>query len=283
MALYPTRRDSHWQRCRKCRHTALLAAIAAVTAVLAVVDGAEKVPYHDSLLSGENWLLELKLTRNPHRFKEQLGMKLPVFLSLVSELERLTNLGNKKLVSLEEQVAIFLYTVTGNESTRKTAERFQHSTQTISRYINSITDALNSSQFYNKYVRLPPSTVPPEIEDNPKYYPFFRNILASIDGSHISATPPTDDQGRYRNRKGTITQNVLLSCTFDMRFCHVLSGWEGSVADGTLFNDARAHDLKIPRSKQYLADAGFPLCNALLVPYRGVRYHLKEWGKANLK
>jgi hypothetical protein len=32
---------------------------------------------------------------------------------------------------------------------------------------------------------------------------------------------------------------------------------------------------------QYLADAGFPLCDGLLVPYRGVRYHLKEWGRAS--
>ena len=33
----------------------------------------------------------------------------------------------------------------------------------------------------------------------------------------------------------------------------------------------------------YLADAGFPLCDVLLVPYRGVRYHLKEWEQANLR
>jgi hypothetical protein len=30
--------------------------------------------------------------------------------------------------------------------------------------------------------------------------------------------------------------------------------------------------------KYYLADSGFPLCDVLMTPYRGVRYHLKEWG-----
>ena len=39
----------------------------------------------------------------------------------------------------------------------------------------------------------------------------------------------------------------------------------------------RLTDLTIPHGKFYLADAGFPSCDSLMVPYRGVRYHLKEW------
>jgi hypothetical protein len=30
-------------------------------------------------------------------------------------------------------------------------------------------------------------------------------------------------------------------------------------------------------------DAGYPLRDNLLVPYRGVRYHLAEWGRANVR
>jgi len=33
----------------------------------------------------------------------------------------------------------------------------------------------------------------------------------------------------------------------------------------------------------YLADAGFPSCGALLTPFRGVRYHLREWAHGNQK
>jgi len=43
------------------------------------------------------------------------------------------------------------------------------------------------------------------------------------------------------------------------------------------------HDLSIPEGKYYLADAGYPLCDALLVPFRGVRYHLREWEKSGLR
>jgi hypothetical protein len=72
-----------------------------------------------------------------------------------------------------------------------------------------------------------------------------------------------------------------MACSFDLRFVYVLSGWEGSAADATIYHDARHTDFHIPAGKYYLADAGFPLCDELLVPYRGVRYHLNEWQRAD--
>jgi hypothetical protein len=68
-----------------------------------------------------------------------------------------------------------------------------------------------------------------------------------------------------------------------MRFLYFLSGWEGSAADATMYSHSRLTDLSIPVGKFYLADAGFGLCDALLVPYRGVRYHLAEWGWADTR
>jgi hypothetical protein len=39
--------------------------------------------------------------------------------------------------------------------------------------------------------------------------------------------------------------NILAACTFDLWFCYVLSGWEGSAADGQVFDDARKVDFAI--------------------------------------
>ncbi|KAJ3982394.1 hypothetical protein F5890DRAFT_1392557, partial [Lentinula detonsa] len=50
-----------------------------------------------------------------------------------------------------------------------------------------------------------------------------------------------------------------------------------------IYDDARRSTLRIPNGKYLLADAGFPSCDALLVPYCGVQYHLKEWEQANLR
>lgn len=134
---------------------------------------------------------------------------------------------------------------------------------------------------YSRYVKLPPpDQTPPEIASNPKFYPFFKDVLGAIDGTHIEATVPQEDTARFRNRKGGISQNVMLLATMDGRVAFALSGWEGSAADGRVFEDARNRGLVIPPGKMYLADAGFPLRDYLLVPYRGVRYHLQEWAKA---
>ena len=86
-----------------------------------------------------------------------------------------------------------------------------------------------------------------------------------------------------RNQKGFLSQNCLFVCDFDFFFTYALSGGDGSAADATLWNDAHIQDLRIPRDKYLLADAGFGMSDALLVPYRGVRYHLKEWRQAHLR
>ena len=62
-----------------------------------------------------------------------------------------------------------------------------------------------------------------------------------------------------------------------MQVCYCLPGWEGSAADGRVYEAARSSNFRIPNGMYYLADAGFPNCMDLLVPYRGVRYHLREW------
>ena len=53
--------------------------------------------------------------------------------------------------------------------------------------------------------------------------------------------------------------------------------------DAHVWEDALEHDLIIPAGKYFLADAGFPLCDQLLVPYQGVRYHLAKWGHTRVR
>jgi len=73
------------------------------------------------------------------------------------------------------------------------------------------------------------------IADNPKFYPFFKGALGALDGTHISSRPPSSIRARYRNRKSGVSQNVLAATTFNMHFCYILSGWEGSASDGGSF------------------------------------------------
>jgi hypothetical protein len=136
--------------------------------------------------------------------------------------------------------------------------------------------------FYHQYVQFPSASDDPSIfiSSNPKFSPYFKDAIGAIDGTHIAACASASDRVRYRNRKGFLSQNVLAACTFGLRFCYVMSGWEGSAADARLWQAACESDLHMPEGKYFLADAGFGLSMALLVPYQGVRYHLREFASS---
>jgi hypothetical protein len=153
------------------------------------------------------------------------------------------------------------------------------------RILHRLVNACTCAEFYERYVKLPSENTPlaSEIEENPKLFPYLKDCLGAGDGSHFLAFVCESLRARCRNRKGDISQNVFAVCDFAMRFLYVVAGWEGSVSDSRMYEDARSSTFTIPANKYYLGDAGFPLCDHLLVPYRGVRYHLKEWGRANAK
>ncbi|KAH1046439.1 hypothetical protein J1N35_037223 [Gossypium stocksii] len=130
-----------------------------------------------------------------------------------------------------------------------------------------------------KVIRLPDESTPSEIRNNPRFYPYFKDCVGALDGTYVRASVPLNIQGRFHSRKGGTTQNVLAAITFDLKFSYVLAGWEGSAHDSRILSDAlsRPRGLKIPEGKYYLADAGYGIRNRYITPYRGVRYHLKEF------
>ena len=88
-------------------------------------------PYHTSILTGQGWVDEL-LGGHPERIRTELGMHKDIFLALVSKLRDLGHT-DSKYVSLEEQVAIFLYASVTGLTVRHLGERFQRSNETISK------------------------------------------------------------------------------------------------------------------------------------------------------
>ncbi|KAK4388244.1 hypothetical protein Sango_2431000 [Sesamum angolense] len=105
--------------------------------------------------------------------------------------------------------------------------------------------------------------------------------LGALDGTHVEVRVADSEKGRYWNRKGQIFVNVLGVCDIEGKFIYVLSGWEGSAADSRILRDAvnRPTGLKVPNGNYYLCDNGYPNGEGFLTPYRGVRYHLKEWDR----
>ncbi len=141
-----------------------------------------------------------------------------------------------------------------------------------------IVQALATPPFYTTYVQPPDanSPTPPEIQNSPKFYPFFNHALGAIDGTHIHLVSSLTEL--YESR--VLSQNCVAACSFDLCFTFFFSGWEDSTACSTLFFDAFPIDFPVPGGRYYLADAGFTSSEKLLVPYQNVLYHLFEWDQA---
>jgi hypothetical protein len=106
----------------------------------------------------------------------------------------------------------------------------------FNRQFNSILDAL--LYLHRDVVELPGDSTSTQIQNNSKFFPYFKDCLGALDESHIPCCVPENTTAAFRNRKGTMTQNISGVVSFDMTFAFVYAGWEGSAHDGQVLKDA---------------------------------------------
>ena len=60
-------------------------------------------------------------------------------------------------------------------------------------------DIFSSPTFYTNYMKLPTADDPvsKEIQQNPKFWPYFKDALGAINGSHIKFSAPASLQDVY--------------------------------------------------------------------------------------
>ncbi|KAL8513682.1 hypothetical protein ACS0TY_012975 [Phlomoides rotata] len=105
---------------------------------------------------------------------------------------------------------------------------------------------LRDTRHLYKRLLITPSPVP--ADSNDYRWKYFKGCLGALDGTYIPVRVPQQDIPRYRNRKGTVSVNVLAVCDHNMNFVFVLSSWEGSAADSRILRDAitRPNGLRVP-------------------------------------
>ncbi|XP_057796913.1 uncharacterized protein LOC131012948 [Salvia miltiorrhiza] len=180
-----------------------------------------------------------------------------------------------RYVIVEEQVAMFLSVLVHHKKNRVVRFDFWRSGQTISHYVHVVLKAILK---LHVLLLVKPKPVTEDCSDS--RWKWFKGCLGALDGTYINVLVPNIDKSRYRTRKGQISTNMLGVCDQNMKFVYALPGWEGSAADSRILRDAlnRPHGLRVPRGNYYLVDSGYANSEGFLAPYRGVRYHLKEWG-----
>ena len=108
-------------------------------------------------------------------------------------------------------------------------------------------------------------------------FSYLQNCIGAIDGMHVPITIRQDNASPYRNRKGTLSQNIMFACDFNLKFTFISSGWEESASDAGVLRSALGKGFIMPVGKFYLVDGGYANTPSFLAPYRGVKSHLNEF------
>ncbi|KAH9792262.1 DDE Tnp4 domain-containing protein [Citrus sinensis] len=178
---------------------------------------------------------------------------------LVCELLQSRGLKARGSLAVEEQVCMFLHTLSHHVKNRIIGSRFFRSGETVNRYFNSVLNGV--LQLHDVLLRVS-DPVPENCTDERRKVHVLEN-----------------DKPRYRARKGEIATNVLGVCSRDMKFIFVMPGWEGFASNSRVLRDAlnKSTGLKVPTGYYYLVDAGYTNAEGFFIPYKGTGYHLSEW------
>ncbi|WZZ67157.1 hypothetical protein YC2023_078527 [Brassica napus] len=96
-------------------------------------------------------------------------------------------------------VATFLLIVGQDSKHGYTKDTFKRSKFTISKNFHKVLCALNT--LAPDLMVKPGVTTAAKISESTRFYPYFKDCIGAIDGTHIFAMIPTSDVPSYRNCK----------------------------------------------------------------------------------
>ncbi|KAL4564309.1 hypothetical protein LXL04_028369 [Taraxacum kok-saghyz] len=192
--------------------------------------------------TGEMWMNDV-LNGSPIRNANAFRMHPNVFVKLGRELELKYGLKSSNKMLSVEKLGIFVYILAVGLSNRDVGERFQRYGDTISRAFHEVLEAITArgkcfQGLACDIIRPKDPTfqsIPLQMKEDKRYMPYFKDCIGCIDGTHILACKPENEQLRYIGRKGVSTFNVMVTCDFDMCFTFACVGWEGSAHDTRVF------------------------------------------------
>ncbi len=238
----------------------------------------QPTPYfsEDDLIRRASHLVhDIVYSDNPHRCHDCYRMNKDSFIRLCQLIEQsVEETGN---LSVEVQLAIYLDWISHYPTLRKQHEMFKLSHDRILFARRNVRRAIMKN-IYPQYVRFPSQVANLQGNHRMKY---FQGAYGCIDGSHFPIEVRSTEKDNWRNRKGFISTNALLITDVEnnLLFIYAMFGAEGCGGDSVVLRYASANDLNWLINGFLIGDAGYALSRHLLTPYRGVRYHLKEFSE----
>ncbi|XP_020597737.1 RING finger protein B isoform X3 [Phalaenopsis equestris] len=165
--------DRRWIRSRNAVRVTWAAAIA-IFLLEYYQSGSTRISCMTSSFVGDKWVDEM-FFGHPIRFNNIFRMTVPILMDLLQELSLNHNLQGSSSTMKREVLTITLYILSQNESIKCAMERFQHSSETISRYFSKVIQSLVSITVKIVKPENPSfASTPEQIASDPRYMPYFK-------------------------------------------------------------------------------------------------------------
>lgn len=132
-----------------------------------------RIPRNTFHVKGHEWVMHV-LTGHHMRCKDEFRVSCQIFRSLTRVLKENTGLQNTRNTTVEEQLAMFLLVLGHGATNRHLMERFQHSGETISRFVGGVLDHVLHLQKNLIHMPTVDAPTPDRIATNKKFYPYFK-------------------------------------------------------------------------------------------------------------
>jgi len=136
----------------------------------------ERLPRRTTTESGSQYVYAMLNNPNREPLFEMCRMYKEPFIAIVGLIRHLLPPGH---ISPEESFMMFMKVLAHSDRNRAIQDRFNHSGETVSRHFGNVLHAI--TQLAPEVIKHPGyTTTPPEIANNPKYWPWFKVSLMNL-------------------------------------------------------------------------------------------------------
>ena len=216
------------------------------------------------LLPDSRYLYFFRVTKNQYKY---------ILEELIGTNDRQLQYGN---VSIEKKLHMYLYFVGNNPYVVEFDDRFAISNPM--KFVRIVADVI-TTHLYSKFVKWLSAFDKVRIKSQFEEFSGFKNIIGTVDGTHIQIIAQGKYKAGYISRKCIYAINATFVCDYDLKILFASIGCPGSYHDNKvweytpIFNSPEAYFTGLDI---ILGDTAYSETKFLVAPYKAVKRSERE-------